>query len=141
MMGRNIIISNSTSECLLHNIEDYTEYVSQVLHDGTFLMELNKTMPFDKMVNATKNMVPHNGMIKKMGISVMRMDIEPSLYSLAITLMFKGKDGIMQNHSIFVKACKTIEELQRVVAEENFRYKILTVCEEKILGKEMALVD
>lgn len=140
-MDKNIIISNSTSECLLQNIEDYTEFVSQVLHDETFLMELNKTMPFDKMVNATKNMVPHNGMIKKMGISVMRMDIEPSLYSLAITLMFKRKDGIMQNHSIFVKACKTIEELQQLFTEENFKKEILTACEEKILGKQMAIAD
>lgn len=141
MMDRNIIICNGTSECLLHNIEDYTKFISQVLHDETFLMELNKTMPFDKMVNATKNMGSHNGAIKKMGISVMRMDIEPSLYSLAITLMFKGKDGIMQNHSIFVKACKTIEELQRLVAEENFKKEILSVCEEKNLGKQMALAD
>ena len=126
MMDRNIIIHNSTSVCLLHNIDDYIKFVSQVLHDETFLMELNKTMPFDKMVNATKNM----------GISVMRMDIKPSLYSLAITLMFKGKDGIMKNHSIFVKACKTIEELQRFVTEENFKKEILSVCEEKIYGNK-----
>lgn len=140
-MDKNIIISNSTSECLLQNIEDYAKFVNQVLHDETFLIELNKSMPFDKMVNATKNMGTHNGAIKKMGISVMRMDIEPPLYSLAVTLVFKGKDGLMQNHSIFIKACKTIEELQRVVAEEKFKKEILTVCEEKILGKEMALVD
>mgnify|MGYP006874214707 FL=1 len=140
-MDKNIIISKSTSECLLQNIEDYAKFVNQVLHDETFLIELNKSMPFDKMVNATKNMGTHNGAIKKMGISVMRMDIEPPLYSLAVTLVFKGKDGLMQNHSIFIKACKTIEELQRVVAEENFKKEILTVCEEKILGKEMALVD
>ena len=50
-------------------------------------------------------------------------------------------NGIMQNHSIFVKACKTIEELQRLVAEENFKKEILSVCEEKILGKQMALAD
>lgn len=136
MMGRNIIIHNSTSVCLLHNIDDYIKFVSQVLHDETFLMELNKTMPFDKMVNATKNMETHNGVIKKMGIFVMRMDIKPSLYSLAITLMFKGKDGIMKNHSIFVKACKTIEELQRLVTEENFKKEILSVCEEKIYGNK-----
>ena len=141
MMDRNIIICNGTLECLLHNIEDYAKFVNQVLHDETFLIELNKSMPFDKMVNATKNMGTHNGAIKKMGISVMRMDIEPPLYSLAVTLVFKGKDCLMQNHSIFIKACKTIEELQRVVAEENFKKEILTVCEEKILGKEMALVD
>lgn len=141
MMDKNIIISNSTSECLLQNIEDYAKFVNQVLHDETFLIELNKSMPFDKMVNATKNMGTHNGAIKKMGISVMRMDIEPPLYSLAVTLVFKGKDGLMQNHSIFVKACKTIEELQRLVAEENFKKEILSVCEEKILGKQMALAD
>ena len=76
-----------------------------------------------------------------MGVSVMRMDIEPSLYSLAITLMFKGNDGIMQNHSIFINACKTIKELQKLVTEENFKKEILILCKERILGKQMSLAD
>lgn len=141
MMDKSIIISNSTSECLLHNVEDYTKFVSQVLYDETFLIELNKAMPFDKMISATMNIGANGDIIKKMGISVMRMDIEPSLYSMAITLMFKGKNGIMQNHSVFIKACKTIEELQQLITKENFKKEIFHVCEERILGKQMAIAD
>lgn len=141
MMNKSITLSNSTSERLLQNIGDYIKFVGQVLHDENFLIELNKAMPFDKMVSATMNIGANGGVIKKMGISVMRMDIEPSLYSLAITLMFKGKDGIIQNHSIFINACKTIKELQKLVTEENFKKEILILCEERIYGKQMALAD
>ena len=141
MMNKSITLSNSTSERLLQNIGDYTKFACQVLHDQNFLIELNKAMPFDKMVSATMNIGANGGAIKKMGVSVMRMDIEPSLYSLAITFMFKGSDGITQNHSIFINACKTIKELQKLVSEENFKKQILILCEERILGKQMTLAD
>lgn len=123
MMDKSIIVSNGTSECLLHNVGDYIKFVSQVLHDEDFLIELNKAMPFDKMVSATMNIGANRSVIKKMGVSVMRMDIEPSLYSLAITLMFKGNDGIMQNHSIFINACKTLKELQKLVLKRISKKK------------------
>lgn len=141
MMNKSITLSNGTSERLLQNIGDYIKFVSQVLHDENFLIELNKAMPFDKMISATMNVGANGGVIKKMGISVMRMDIKPSLYSLAITFMFKGNNGIMQNHSIFINACKTIKELQQLVTEENFKKEILILCEKRILGKQMALAD
>lgn len=141
MMNKSITLSNGTSERLLQNIGDYIKFVSQVLHDENFLIELNKAMPFDKMISATMNVGANGGIIKKMGISVMRMDIKPSLYSLAITFMFKGNNGIMQNHSIFINACKTIKELQQLVTEENFKKEILILCEKRILGKQMALAD
>lgn len=140
-MNKSITLSNGSSERLLQNIEDYIKFVSQVLHDENFLIELNKAMPFDKMISTTMNVGVNGGVIKKMGISVMRMDIKPSLYSLAITFMFKGNNGIMQNHSIFINACKTIKELQQLVTEENFKKEILILCEIRILGKQMALAD
>ena len=127
---------NDTSKYLLKSVEDYVAYVRQVLHDETFLVELNRTLPFDKMVHATKNLGTNDLGIRKMGISVMRMDIEPPLYSLAVTLMFKGADGLMQNHSIFINACKTIAELRQLTAEEDFRKEVLSLCEERVLDKQ-----
>ena len=104
-MSKDITISNNMTVDLLKNVENYAKFVSQVLHDETFLVELDKTLPFDKMVNATMNIASNHTPIKKMGVSVMRMDIEPPLYSIAITLQFKGRDGYIQNHSIFINAC------------------------------------
>ena len=132
---------DDTSKYLLKRVEDYAAFVCQVLHDEAFLVELNRAMPFDKTVHATKNMGMNSLSIKKMGISVMRMDIEPPLYSLALTLMFKDSDGLMQNHSIFINACKTIEELQQLTAENSFKKEVLTLCEERGLGKQMVLTD
>lgn len=132
---------DDTSKYLQKSVEDYAVFVCQVLHDEAFLVELNRAMPFDKMVHAAKNMGMNSLNIKKMGISVMRMDIEPPLYSLAVTLMFKDSDGLMQNHSIFINACKTIEELQQLTAEDSFKKEVLTLCEERGLGKQMVLTD
>lgn len=141
MMNKEITISNSMSESLSKNVEDYAKFVSQVLHDEAFLVELGKTLPFDKMVHATMNIASNHTAIKKMGVSVMRMDIEPPLYSMAVTLQFKGKDGIVKNHSVFINACKNIEELQQLTAENSFKKEVLTLCEERGLGKQMVLTD
>lgn len=135
MMNKEITISNSLSRDLQKNVEDYAKFVFQVLHDETFLVDLDKTLPFDKMVHATMNIASNHTIIKKMGVSVMRMDIEPPLYSMAVTLQLKGEYGIVQNHSVFVNACKTIEELQQLVTEERFKKEVLLLCEEKVLEK------
>ena len=136
MMSKDITISSSMTDSLLKNVEDYTKFVSQVLHDETFLVELDKTLPFDKMVHATMNIVSNHTSIEKMGVSVMRMDIEPPLYSMAVTLQFKGKDGVVHEHSVFINACKTIEELQQSVTEEDFKQEVLSMCEERVLEKQ-----
>lgn len=141
MMDEYIITSDNTSKCLLKSVRDYAGFVSQVLHDETFLMALSKTLPFDRMVHATKKFSANNFGVKKMGISVMRMDIDPPLYSLAITIMFRGVDGIMQNHSIFINAGKTIEELQQLVVEESFIKEVLALCEERVFGGQSVLTD
>lgn len=141
MMNKEITISNSMSGSLSKNVEDYAKFVSQVLHDEAFLVELDKTLPFDKMVHATMNIASNHTVIKKMGVSVMRMDIDPPLYSMAVTLQFKGKDGIVKNHSVFINACKNIEELQQLTAENSFKKEVLTLCEERGLGKQMVLTD
>lgn len=141
MMNKEITISNSLSGSLSKNVEDYAKFVSQVLHDEAFLVELDKTLPFDKMVHATMNIASNHTVIKKMGVSVMRMDIDPPLYSMAVTLQFKGKDGIVKNHSVFINACKNIEELQQLTAENSFKKEVLTLCEERGLGKQMVLID
>lgn len=135
MMNKEITISKSLSRDLQKNVEDYAKFVFQVLHDETFLVDLDKTLPFDKMVHAAMNIVSNHTIIKKMGVSVMRMDIEPPLYSMAVTLQLKGEYGIVQNHSVFVNACKTIEELQQLVTEERFKKEVLSLCEEKVLEK------
>lgn len=135
MMNKEITISNSLSRDLQKNVEDYAKFVFQVLHDETFLVYLDKTLPFDKMVHAAMNIASNHTIIKKMGVSVMRMDIEPPLYSMAVTLQLKGEYGIVQNHSVFVNACKTIEELQQLVTEERFKKEVLSLCEEKVLEK------
>lgn len=121
------------TESLVKIVENYSEFVSQLLHDEAFLVELDKIRPFDKMVHATMNVTSSHAAIEKMGVSIMRMDIEPSLYSMSVTLQIKRKDGITQHHSVFINACKTIEELQQLVTEEDFKTEVLSVCEKRVV--------
>lgn len=125
-------VSNETSKLLLQNVNDYAAFVGQVLHDETFLTNLKQILPFDKLVGATKNLVNNGLGIKKMGIAVMRMDIDQPLYSLAVTLCYRGADGEWQNESIFINACKTIDELQQLATDDNFRREVVSLCEERV---------
>lgn len=47
-MSKDITISNNMTVYLLKNVENYAKFVSQVLHDETFLVELDKTLPLTR---------------------------------------------------------------------------------------------
>lgn len=51
---------------------------------------------------------------------------------MAVTLQLKEKDGLVRNHSVFINACKTVEELQQLVIGEKFKQEVLSLCEERV---------
>lgn len=51
---------------------------------------------------------------------------------MAVTLQLKEKDGLVRNHSAFINACKTVEELQQLVIGEKFKQEVLSLCEERV---------
>lgn len=135
MMRKTNVASDEALKLLSQNVEEYAVFASQVLHDETFLMDLKQILPFDKLVNATKNLPTHCFGITKMGIAVMRMDIDRPLYSLAVTLSYRAADESLQNESIFINACKTIEELQQLVTEDDFKHEVVSLCAERVFDR------
>lgn len=133
-MYKEKIISNSTSKCLLPMVETYTMFVKRVLHDKAFLEDLNKIMPFGKMLHAHQTMPISASDIREMGVSLMRMDIDPPLYSLALTLVFRDADGLTQDKSVFMIACKTIAQLQQLVTERTFVDRVLSICSKTLFS-------
>ena len=61
-----------------------------------------------------------------MGVIIMRMDMEPPLFTLAVTLTIDRNGEGMQEYSVFLTACKTIEELQEYVNRKVFRDDMIT---------------
>lgn len=133
-MDKGFISTNRLKVFLSDNIENFIGFVNQVIHDGEFLKCVRGLLPFDGMANASMNVVPEKQAVKKMGVLIMRMDLNPSLFSLAVTITIDRKDSEeLQDVSVFLTACKTIEELQKYVNGDDFREGVIEQCGNKVI--------
>lgn len=123
---------NNSMECLLQSVDDFLVFVNQVLNDNQFIEGLDKLLPFDNTADTTMNLSHNKQRIRNMGISLMRMDIEPALYSLAITLIINSDGNVPRIYSVFIIACKTIKWIQAFARKKEFRDKVINLCIEKI---------
>lgn len=71
-----------------------------------------------------------------MGIVVMRMNFEPEIFSLAVSMTINKGNDLLNEYTIFLTACKTITELKNYVKSIEFREQILEQCSKKILTNE-----
>lgn len=127
-MDKEFIFTDSTKVLSLDNVGKFVDFVNQVIHDEEFLRCVEELLPFDGAAHASMNIIPEKQLIKKMGVMIVRMDLEPSLFSLAVTITIdKGGEGL-QGVSIFLTACKTIEELQAYVSGDQFREEVIEQC-------------
>lgn len=127
-MDKEFIFTDRTKVLSLDNVGKFVDFVNQVIHDEEFLRCVEELLPFDGAAHASMNIIPEKQLIKKMGVMIVRMDLEPSLFSLAVTITIdKGGEGV-QGVSIFLTACKTIEELQAYVSGEQFREEVIEQC-------------
>lgn len=122
--------NNCSIECLQQNVDKFVAFVNQVLNDNKFIERLDRLLPFDNMANATMNLSLN--VIKSIGFSLMRMDIVPALYSLAITLAINSDGEKTRKYSVFIVACKTIKSIQDFVNKKEFRDKVENLCRKRI---------
>ncbi len=122
--------NNCSIECLQQNVDKFVAFVNQVLNDNKFIERLDRLLPFDNMANATMNLSLN--VIKSIGFSLMRMDIVPALYSLAITLAINSDGEKTRKYSVFIVACKTIKSIQDFVNKKEFRDKVENLCIKRI---------
>lgn len=126
-------LKTDKARVFLHNqIEEYVEFVNQVINDEDFLRCIRELLPFDKMANASMTILPEKQMIRKMGVNVMRMDFEPALFSLAVSITVDTWEGQLQEYIFFLTACKTITELQDYVKGSLFREQVTEQFSKKI---------
>lgn len=101
--------------------KEFAEYVVRCLDSDDFVDAMNVLLPFDKCVQSKMKMEDEASIVKSMGLSVMRMEIDPPLFSLGVNVEIAGRDGNeATNSTIFIAACKTIEELRAFVQTEDF---------------------
>lgn len=101
--------------------KEFTEYVARCLDDDDFVDAMNNLLPFDKCVQSKMKLEDDVSIVNSIGLSVMRMEIDPPLFSLGVSMEIEGsKDNEATNSTVFIAACRTIEELRAYVRTEDF---------------------
>lgn len=140
-MDKGFISIQSVKTSLSDNMKRFIEFADQVIHDKEFLECVDSLLPFGGVAHASMNVVAERQPIKKMGLIIMRMDMEPPLFSLAVNLTI-GKGGEeTQDNSVFLTACKTIEELQKYVNRKVFGRDVIAYFDKEFMSNDSPLQE
>ena len=89
-------------------------------------------MPHD-VVQAKLKIVDDASPVKSMGLSIMRMELDPPLFSLGISIKIAGSEvNKAINSTIFIAACRTLEELRKYVKSDDFSEQVKDNFEKQI---------
>lgn len=104
-----------------NQIKEYIEFVSKCLDNDDFVDAMNELLPFDNCVQSRMKVADDTSVVKSMGLSIMRMEIAPPLFSLGVSIEIADRGGNgTTNSTTFMVACKTIEELRGYVQTDEF---------------------
>jgi hypothetical protein len=125
-----------TKDVIIGCKREYTEFVARCLDDEEFVKTMNKLLPFDKVAQAKLRIVDDASPVKSMGLSIMRMELDPPLFSLGISIEIAGSEGNegneATNYTIFIAACRTLEELREYVKSDAFSIQVRENFEKQI---------
>lgn len=119
---------------VIENIQQYVNFVNQVIKDTQFKQCINALLPFDGMTSAALNLPWTSGTSLKLGLLIMRMDIKPALFSIGISIAI-GKNAVLEQDfeaSIFITACKTLEEVNAYIQTDEFKNNALYYFEKQL---------
>jgi len=114
-------------------IPNFKEFVTNCLYNDDFVGAMNALLPFDKCVQSFLKIQDATSALKSMGLSIMRMNLNPSLFSLGISLIFEGcEENKTIGSTTFITACQTLEELRKTVETDAFLMQVRNSCEKQI---------
>ena len=104
-----------------NQLKEYIEFVSKCLYNDDFIDAMNELLPFDNCVQSRMKVAGDTSVVRSMGLSIMRMEIDPPLFSLGVSIEIADRGGnATTNSTTFMVACKTIEELRGYVQTDEF---------------------
>lgn len=113
--------SQQAKDIVNNKVMEFTEHVAKCLDDDGFVDAVNDLLPFDKCVQSKMKMEDDASIVKSMGLSIMRMELAPPLFSLGVSIEIAGSEGNeATNSTIFIAACRTLDELRAYVRTEDF---------------------
>ena len=113
--------------------KEYVEFVARCLDNEEFLKTVNELLPFDNVAQAELKIVDDASPVKNLGLSIMRMEPESPLFSLGISLeLVGGEENKAVHTTIFISACRTLEELREFVKTDAFSMQVKENFEKQI---------
>ena len=122
-----------TKDAVNGNKKEYVEFVARCLDNEEFLKTVSELLPFDKVAQAKLKIVDDASPVKSIGLSIMRMEPESPLFSLGISIeLVDGEENKAVNTTIFISACRTLEELRGFVKTDAFSMQVKEYFEKQI---------
>ena len=113
--------------------KEYVEFVARCLDNEDFIKAVNELLPFDNVAQAKLKIVDDASPVKSLGLSIMRMEPESPLFSLGISIeLVDGEENKAVNTTIFISACRTLEELRGFVKTDAFSMQVKEYFEKQI---------
>ena len=128
-MNKELILKKS----LIGSKREYLEFVIRCLDDEEFVKAMYELFPFNNVVQAKLKIVDDASPVKSMGLSIMRMELDPPLFSLGISIKIADSEvNKAINSTIFIAACRTLEELRKYVKSDDFSEQVKDNFEKQI---------
>ncbi len=108
------------------NIRKYAGFAQSFLKQMETKEATQQLLPFDGTLQEYMRFLDSESMLNNLGISLMKMDLKPNLYSLGISFEIKNESSDKGHETIiWITACKTIEELETFVCTDDFQTESL----------------
>lgn len=122
---RAILVCQETKNSVNEILELFLQYATMCLENEEYVNAINALLPFDKFLQIKEKNLYDNSLVESLGLSIMRMDFEPSVFSLGACLeIAEGKYNKAINTTILVSAGKTLEEIKGYMKTEEFAKQV-----------------
>lgn len=111
-----------TQQAVHDYMDDFVDYAQRFLADPEVRDAASQSLPFDGGIEGCVRFINGGCIVKEMGIHLMRMDLEPEIYSMGVVLILdECQFSEEKKYVAYISACLTIEGNLSLVNEPKFR--------------------
>lgn len=120
-----IKVCQETKKSVYGVLKLFIQKVTMCLEKEEYVNAIKALLPFDYFLQIEETNLYDHSLVESMGLSIMRMDFEPSVFSLGACLeIAAGKYNKAINTTFLVSAGKTLKEIKEYVKTEDFAIQV-----------------
>lgn len=103
-------------------VDDFVDYAKRFLADPEARAAARQSLPFDDGVEGCVRFINDGCIIDEMGVHLMRMDLDPEVYSMGLVLTLKeSRFHDEKKYVVYTNACLSLDDALALVNEPSFR--------------------